>query len=219
MLLIHYAFSHSSPSWFGWALQLVNTATAQMHALTLPRKQILQLRSCNLMQVASPSISMQFHVRPKIPAMDHDSFCQTPHKAYVTTSLVSVSHTVGHFVTAWLQSCTKYPWHLTLASSQDICVPASSSLPALPTRAGFSGHLTVLNFLFITFLSQGTHIKCSLLKCHTSWSDICTFFQLFRLKDFCIAVLGNIIKGPQIKSTISVLLSWAAAAPKSMAFH
>lgn len=124
-----------------------------------------------------------------------------------------------HLTTAWQQNCIKYPWHLTSASWQAIRVPASSSLPTLPARGGFSGHLTVLNFLFITFLSQGTHIKCSPLKCHTLWSDICTFFQLFRLKDFCIAVLGNIIKGPQIKSTISVLLSWAAAAPKSMAFH
>ena len=171
------------------------------------------------MQVACPSISMQFHAGPKIPAVDYNTFCQTPHKAYVTASTSFSQPHRWHLIAAWLQNCTKHPWHLTLASHQEIRVPASSSLPTLPMRGGFSGHLTVLNFLFITYLSQGTHIKCSPLKCHTLWSDICTFFQLFRLKDFCIAVLRNIIKGPQIKSTISVLLSWAAAAPKSMAFH
>lgn len=123
-----YTFSHSSSFGFGCALQRVNTANAQMHALTLPKKSILELRSCNLTKVVSPSISMQFYARPKIPAMDYGLFCQTPHKTNVTTSPLSVSHTVRHLITAWLQNCTKYPWHLTLASSQDIHAPATSSL-------------------------------------------------------------------------------------------
>jgi len=116
---------HSSSLCFGCALQLVNTANAQMHALTLPKKPILQLWSCNLTKVVSPSISMQFYARPNIAAMDYGSFCQTPHKINVTTSPLSASHTVGHLITAWLQNCTKCPWHLTLASSQDIHAPAS----------------------------------------------------------------------------------------------
>lgn len=63
-----------------------------MHALTLTN---LQLQACKLMKIASSFISMQFHASPKTPAMDYNSFCQIPHKAHITTSPVSVTHTVS----------------------------------------------------------------------------------------------------------------------------
>lgn len=72
---------------FGCAFQLVWLTSKCMH-LPLP---ILQLQSCNLKQVASPSVSMQFHASPKLPAEDYNLFCQTPRKAYVTTPPVSAA--------------------------------------------------------------------------------------------------------------------------------
>lgn len=131
------------------------------------------------MKIASPFISMQFHASPKIPATDYNSFCQAPHKANVTTSPASVNHTVsilselGHRIAQSTPGIS--PGHLV----KNRCTSIFQTF-TLPVRGGFSGHLTVLNFLFITFLSQGTHIKYSPLKCLTSWSNICTFFQLFR---------------------------------------
>lgn len=131
------------------------------------------------MKVASPFISMQFHASLKIPAMDTIHFVRLhikhmyPHHQFQLTTQRALDQSLA-------AELHKVPLAFNLGILSRICVPASSRLPTLPVRGGFSGHLTVLNFIFIAFLSQGTHIKSSPLKCHTSWSDICTFFQLFR---------------------------------------